>query len=1214
MTFREIFRFELAYQVRRPWPWLFFAVLLVLNFLMTRDAGLADALYEDFFVNSPFGIAKTTVFGTLIWLLLAAPVAGEAGARDVAARMYPLIYTARISKADYLGGRFLAAFVLNALILLGAQLGIVLAVYSPGVATAVIGPARPGGYLAAYGIIALPTAFAATAVQFGLAVRTGRAMAGYVGSLLMIFMGFFVASLLLFNQGWGSMLDPIGIRFIVEDMARLWTPVERNTRMIGLDGAVGQNRLFWVATGLMALAAFYWRFRFEHRTEGARLRWFGRWRGVGEKGELKEPAAGFEASTHQTVMRSARDVPQSAWSLATECRQTRAITWESFRTLTTSFTGLGTLIGIPLLTVLVVIDQMEAGGAQMIPTTPQVLRELTASVSNELSRWVIIPLVIVMFAGELVWREREAGIGEINDAMPGSEWPPLVGKFLGLGLVLTLLMLGLCAAGMFAQLALGYQQFEIGLYLKVMLGLQLPEYLLFALMALVAHVVIDEKYIGHLVAIMAYVFIAVLGSMLGIEHNLLVYGAGPGWTYTPMRGFGPDLAAWLWFKLYWAAWALLFLVGARLLWVRGKERGVGVRLRWARRRLTRTTAMIAITAALLVASLGGFIYYNTNVLNTYLTAAEITERRAEYERRYGKFEGIAQPEMTGTKLRVEIYPKRGAVQITGSYQLLNSSSVSIHSIHIAIPSGRADTRAITFDRPATLAVDDAERGYRIYDLGNSLEPGDSLEVSFDVSAMPRGFRENGVDGSVSATGSAIMNSILPAIGYQRSRALTSANDRREQNLPSRPVIASLYDVEGREPAARGGGVMFEAIVGTDADQMAVAPGGLRRTWTENGRRYFQYSTDAPIGSEWSFFSARYVVQEVEWKAPDSSGRTVAIRIFHDPKHTEHLGRMERSARASLDYYSQQFGAYPYGHLTFVEHPGAPGTGLHADAGMVSYGEGFPFWIPRDGGLDFPFAVVAHEMGHQWTLPYAFVEGAPFMSEGLAWYSAMQVVKASRGDAEFRRLMSTMRQPFPYAPIRRGEPLLRALDPYLSYRRGPFAMYALSEYIGVERVNGAIRQLIGKSELPGATRVTTLDLYRELTTVTPDSLKPLLHDLFEVNAYWLLDTERASAKQMADGSWRVTLDIRARKMVYDSAGVESELPMDDWVELGVFGTAAAGADEMSRPLYLQKHRIRTGTQTITVTVPSAPEQAGIDPRRLLIEGVTESRNSLIKVSR
>ena len=95
---------------------------------MTRDGSLSEVLYVDFFINSPFAIAKTTVFGSLVWLLVAGAVAGEAGARDVATGMHPLTYTAPVSKVDYLGGRFLAALILNALILLAVQAGILLGV------------------------------------------------------------------------------------------------------------------------------------------------------------------------------------------------------------------------------------------------------------------------------------------------------------------------------------------------------------------------------------------------------------------------------------------------------------------------------------------------------------------------------------------------------------------------------------------------------------------------------------------------------------------------------------------------------------------------------------------------------------------------------------------------------------------------------------------------------------------------------------------------------------------------------------------------------------------------------------------------------------------------------------------------------------------------------------------------------------------------------
>jgi hypothetical protein len=253
------------------------------------------------------------------------------------------------------------------------------------------------------------------------------------------------------------------------------------------------------------------------------------------------------------------------------------------------------------------------------------------------------------------------------------------------------------------------------------------------------------------------------------------------------------------------------------------------------------------------------------------------------------------------------------------------------------------------------------------------------------------------------------------------------------------------------------------------------------------------------------------------------------------------------------------------------------------------------------GLDLPYAIVAHEMAHQWTVPYAHVEGAPVLSESLAWYYGMKVVENARGLEHLRRLLRFMRQPYPYPPIRRGEPLLRGLDPYLSYRRGPFALYALSEYIGEQRVHVALRRLLEKHRPQEAPLATTLDLYRELQAVTPDSLRYLLHDLFEVNTYWELETEQATAEQSGDGNWRVTLNVRARKRVYDSAGVETEVPTDDWVQIGVFGPAEAGGGELSQPLYVQMHRLRAGEQRITLTVPRKPALAGIDPYHLLIDG-------------
>jgi len=59
-------------------------------------------------------------------------------------------------------------------------------------------------------------------------------------------------------------------------------------------------------------------------------------------------------------------------------------------------------------------------------------------------------------------------------------------------------------------------------------------------------------------------------------------------------------------------------------------------------------------------------------------------------------------------------------------------------------------------------------------------------------------------------------------------------------------------------------------------------------------------------------------------------------------------------------------------------------------------------------------------------------------------------------------------------------------------------------------------------------------------------------------------------------------------------------MDDLVEVGVFAGRTGGERGPGEPLDLKQHRIRSGKQTITVTVPRRPTHAGLDPDRKLIE--------------
>ena len=124
------------------------------------------------------------------------------------------------------------------------------------------------------------------------------------------------------------------------------------------------------------------------------------------------------------------------------------------------------------------------------------------------------------------------------------------------------------------------------------------------------------------------------------------------------------------------------------------------------------------------------------------------------------------------------------------------------------------------------------------------------------------------------------------------------------------------------------------------------------------------------------------------------------------------------------------------------------------------------------------------------------------------------------------------------------------------------------------------------------RPTSLDLYRELKAVTPESSQWLLHDLFEKNTFWDLEHMSAAAEQTASGKWQVTLDVEASKVVIDEAGVETVLAMDDWVEIGVYGEATAALHSKA------PHPI--GEADDYCDLPTKPARAGIDPRLLLVD--------------
>jgi hypothetical protein len=574
--------------------------------------------------------------------------------------------------------------------------------------------------------------------------------------------------------------------------------------------------------------------------------------------------------------------------------------------------------------------------------------------------------------------------------------------------------------------------------------------------------------------------------------------------------------------------------------------------------------------------------------------------QAEYERRYQRFEGIPQPTITAVDLKTEIYPGRPAAEITGAYRLVNLTATRIDSVQLLI-NQPVQARSIAFDRPSTPAIVDQETGFRNYRLAQPLLPGDSLMLQFEVAFAPRGFTNRRAPTEVVANGTHFDRNWLPFVGYQRALELRSSEDRQLYDLPARQLLPAADDIAGRQTrnqVRNEDRVLLTMTVGTEEGQTVVGPGSLRREWTANGRHYFRYESDGPTSFGATIYSGKYAVTKDRWT--DATGKNVALSIYHHPDHRYTLDRQMAAMKASLEYFTTRFGPYPADHLSIVEFPRYGGFGI-AHRYLIGFAEDVFIGRIKDNRFDMPFYGTAHEVAHQWwggMIRGGMVRGHGFTSESLANYGAMMVTEQELGVEAARNVYRFQMDQYltGRANQAREVPLLDAEDqPYINYRKGAIAMYTLRELIGADKVNAALKRYFEANVAGVPPYPTSWDLYREFQAATPDSLHYVLKDWFEHVTLWDVKTEQALVEPVGP-AFRVTLDVVAKKMTADSVGNETEVPMNDAVEIGIF----AAGDSTAAPLYLQQHRIRSGRQTIVVTVPKEPARAGIDPEGRLID--------------
>lgn len=1196
--FKEIFLFELKYRMQRPATYIYFGLLFLMAFLTMLALGgafgggiiIGDASSGKVLANSPYQINWIITLLSWFGVLITCSMMGTPIFRDFEHKTHSLYYTTPISKAGYLFGRFTGSFLITLLVFTGVAAGAMAATVMPWMEAEKLGPFNIMWYLQPYLIIIIPNLLFTGAIFFTLATLTRSGLSIYVGGVIFLVLYGISSGLTadLDNETIANLTDPLGASSIYYTQ-RYWTTVERNTMMLPLSYSILTNRALWMGIGMTILAFCYYRFSFSFANTGVKL--FRR--------RSSAEAAGAYVPTERLELPKVKQ----RFSFKLSLNQYLRLTNLEFKGVVKSIYFIS-IVTAGIIFLFVTGSQIgKMYGTTVFPVTSSVIEILNGTFT------LFILIIITFYSGELVWRERDNHLNQIYDALPIPNWVPFASKLSALMLVQVVLLFVIMLCGVIIQTFKGYFQYEFDVYFVGLFGIQLIEYLMLCVLAMLVQVLVNNKYLGHFIMVVYYL-LNIFKGQLGWEHSLYSFNSDPGITYSAMNGYGHFVWPFTIYKIYWAAFALLLAIVGNLLWARGTETMLKWRFKLASLQLTRSTLFVTAMGLVVVLITGGFIFYNTNMLNTYRTSDEQEERQANYEKKYKKFDAILQPRITDVKLDVDIYPEERIFSFKGHYWIKNKHSSAIDSVHLAI-SDEADIRQMNFSTPATLVLDDKEYGYYIYKLAKPMQPGDSVRLNLDLNYVIEGFRNSGSNTDIVYNGTFINSSYLPSIGYQSRYELSQDDLRKEHGLKPKERMADVNDMEARQNtyiSKDADWINFDATVSTSKNQIAMAPGYLQKEWVKGDRRYFHYKMDAPILNFYSFLSAEYQVKKDKWVGKD--GKEVAIEIYYHKGHEYNLDRMIKGVKKSLDYYTANFSPYQHKQVRILEFPGYQSF-AQAFPNTIPYSEAIGFIADVDENnpedVDYPFYITAHEIAHQWWAHQVIggdVQGSVLMSETMSQYSALMVMKHEYGEEMMNKFLKYELNRYlegRTAEAKKEMPLYKVENQgYIHYRKGSVVMYALADYIGEDKLNGAMQSYIKEVAFQQAPYTNSIEFMKHIRAVTPDSLQYLVTDMFENITLYENKTTDATYKKMDNGKYKVSFTVDAKKWYADSLGLETEAPMNDWVDIGVMARSKVNGYWKDKPLYMQKHKLKAGENKFEFIVNEKPAKAGIDPYNILID--------------
>ena len=1209
--FSTIFNFELKRWLKGASFYIFLAIFFLISLLFSAiNYGFFESVSAvrntNEFANSPIALNNfINGMNSMIYLLLPI-IVGTSVYRDFRFNMHTILFSYPFTKWDYIGGKFLSSLFVVFLITLSLVAGVLVASVLPGINPALLTDFNFVAIAQIYLIYVIPNLLFIGVIVFALMTVSRNIFVGFIGVIVIFLLQIILSSLTreADNRYLVALFEPFGSEAL-SYYTKYWTISEKNENLIPIKEVIVYNRLIWIGVSILILALLYFTFTFSQTAIT-----FGR----GKKGDraiknnfggitrIELPVVKYDYSGWQNF--------KTAWSLS---RFDFRFIVKNWAFIVIAFVGL-------LFILLMSVTAGEMYGTKTFPVTWQMLFLPGSTFS------FFINVLTFLFTGILIHRSETARMNHLIDVTPIPNWVLLSSKFIAIVKMQLLLLILILIAGVSIQAFQGYYNFEIGHYLTELYGIKIWNFIVWAFLAVLIQTLFKNYLLGFFVLFLLMVGLAFL-PQIGIEQDIFSYNSDPGYQYSDMNGYGHGLELYYLYKFYWLLLGVVFFCLALLFWTRGIPMSAKEKFANARKRLTPKLAIPLTIAFLGFLAIGATIYYEDNIENPRYSQKEQEQQMVDWEKKYKKYQYYAQPRITDVNVNVAIFPKTRDLDVKGYYFLKNKTQKAIDTIFINYNDYESKFQ---FSKEATLVSKDTLYNFNIYRLKTPLNPGDSIKFDFEIKNKPNTLITN--NSPVLENGTFINNGSFPSIGYSENGELWDDDTRKKYGLKPKDRMAKATDTIARKNTYISNDadwINFETTVSTSDDQTAIAPGYLEKKWTKDGRNYFHYKMDRPMLNFYAYQSARYEIKKDKWK-------DVNIEVYYQKGHEYNIDRMIKAVKKSLDYYTENFSPYQHKQARIIEFPRTGGGFAQSFANTIPFSEAIGFIADVDDdnedAVDYPFSVTSHEMAHQWWAHQvigANVQGATLMSESLSEYSSLKVLEKEYGKLQMRKFLKDALDSYLQGRTMESkseQPLMfNENQQYIHYNKGSLVLYALSDYIGEKNMNNALKKYVEKVAFQDAPYTNSIEFVSYLNEATPDSLKYMIDDMFKTITLYDNRVKDFSTKKLPNGKYEVTINAQVSKYRSDAKGKRSfkdasgktltfkgkgekyavdSYPLNDYVEVGIFGQETVKGKAKEKQLYLKKHKIMKIDNKFVIIVDEKPTEVGIDPYNKLIDTNSE----------